>query len=462
MVTRAGLRPLLCWLLPTVLTGFAVSYQASRPELWRDELATWSAARRPVSEIVALGQHIDAASVPYYVVVHFSMGLLGDSPLALRLPSLVAMTATALVTALLARRLLGPGPALLAGLLVAAMPVVSRYAQEARGYAFAALFATLATLLLVKAVEQGRWWRWCAYGTCVVLLGLAHVIALLILAGHLVIARRRLVAWIPTAAVAVAALTPLLLLGLDQRGKQLDWLHRATPTTLANIPDYLFLSGIIGGAILALAAVGGSPLLLTAVLPILGLYAIDQLVTPMFVPRYLLFVVPLLCALAAHGLSRVSLPLALVAVLVLALIGLPKQAEIRREHSGVDYRAAATLLRAHAQPGDAIVYADRAGWQLPDTAMHYYNGDNLPRDLLLAATAEQNNSLWPTECPDPAPCLAPATRLWTLSPDSLTTGRRASPTDQLTSAEQALLTSAFEETARYRVPGITLALFTRR
>ncbi|MFI5931649.1 glycosyltransferase family 39 protein [Actinoplanes sp. NPDC051494] len=453
------------------MTGSVVSFQAARPDPWRDELATWSVARRPVSEIFELGHHIDGVTVPYYLLAHFSTLLFGDSLLALRLPSLLAMTATSAVAALLARRLWGPLPGLLAGLLLAVLPVISRYAQEARGYAPAAFFATLATLLLLMAVEKGRWGLWTAYAISIALLGLSHQIALLLLIGHLAIVAvrnwRLLAWWGPGVALALAALLPFALRGLGQRGHQLDWLAPATPDDLSKIIDNVFNSGILGGAICVLAALAardrqGALLLLTAAAPIPALYAADHLLSPMFVNRYLLFVIPLLCVLAARSLATLRLPAALAVVLVLGLIGLPKQEEFRKRHSPYDYRAAAAVIRDGALPGDSILFAQRQGWVFTETGFEYYLGDDGPDDVLRTATAEQNDSLWPTECPDPAPCFSTVYRIWTLSPDNVANGARASSTDQLTNAQRAILTGAFDQTMLTRVDGFTIGLFTRR
>ncbi|MEV8505808.1 glycosyltransferase family 39 protein [Actinoplanes sp. NPDC051475] len=462
---------LLCWLAPAIVTAFVVAYRAAEPQLWRDELATWSAATRTVPQIFALGRHIDGVTVPYYLLEHVTIGLFGDSTLALRLPSLLAATATAAVTGLLARRLWDARAALLAGLVVAAVPVVSRYAQEARVYAFAALFAALSTLLLLRALELPRRRRWLAYGTAVLGLGWSHQVALLLLLGHAVAVvatnRRLLLRWLPAATFAMGGALPFILLGLGQHGRQLNWLFAAEPADLATVAQTIFLSGVLGGAVCALAVATlrdrtAVALFLSALLPVLVLYAVDQLVTPMFVGRYLFFVVPLLCALAGQTLARLRLPLGLAVVVVLALIGLPVQDEIRRSHSPFDYRQAARVIEANARPGDGIVYAPRQGWQFTDIALRYHLGDGVPRDVLLEADEVANASLWATECADPAACLRGAGRVWTVSADNLETGRRAGLTDQLTPAERAALAAGYDQVMETRLEGFTIALYIRR
>ncbi|MET0422783.1 MAG: hypothetical protein ABW046_02840, partial [Actinoplanes sp.] len=107
MTIHPLLRRPLTWVAPVTTAAVIVSFQAARPDPWRDELASWSAAIRTVPEILELGRHIDGVLVPYYLLLHYWIGWFGDSPVALRTPSMLAMTATAGVVALLARRFWG-------------------------------------------------------------------------------------------------------------------------------------------------------------------------------------------------------------------------------------------------------------------------------------------------------------------------------------------------------------------
>lgn len=466
----------LGWFTPALVTALIVSYHAAEPAPWRDEFATWSAATRSVSRIVALGDHIDGVIVPFYLLQHCWIGWFGDSPVAMRMPSVLATTATAALVARLAQRWWGTTAGVLGGLLFAVLPAVSRYAQEARGYALATLFVTLSTLVLAGALERSRWWRWTGYGLGVALLGLSHLVSLLVLAGHLIAVlvavrrddRRRALWWLIAAAAGVTVVLALTGRGLGQHDLQLNWLRPATPADLANITGTIFDVPVIGGAVPALALFalhrgdGGRASILwcTVLLPVGLLYAYDQLVTPIFVGRYLLFVVPLLCALAGAGLAALRLPVALLVVIVLGLIGLPRQAEIRQEHSPFDYRAAATVIRQNEAGGDGIVYAPRAGWQLVDTGLKYYLRDRAPTDVLLKTDETAADSLWATECDDPAACLRGVRRVWVVAADNLDPSYAATATNQLDYRQRAAL-SAYTRLAVWRVEGFTIALFVR-
>ena len=186
----AGRRPVtayLTWVLPAVVTAALGLYEAGVPQLWRDELATWSAASRTMPQLWAMLHNIDAVLGIYYFGLHAWMAVFGDSPTAMRIPSVIAMTAAAPVVALIGRRLGGNLAGLASGLVFALIPSVSRYAQEARPYAFAMFFAALATLMFLRALERPAWSRWAVYAVVLAAAGAANLIAVTVAAGHLAI-----------------------------------------------------------------------------------------------------------------------------------------------------------------------------------------------------------------------------------------------------------------------------------
>jgi mannosyltransferase len=174
----------LAWAVPTVVTAALGLYQINVPILWRDELATWSAASRTLPQLWAMVHNVDAVLGLYYLGLHLWMAVFGDSAAAMRLPSLLAMTGAAAVVALTGKRLGGIRVGLISGLIFAVIPSVSRYAQEARPYAFATLFAALATLLLLRAMERPTWLRWGCYTLALAAAGASNLVALCVLAAH--------------------------------------------------------------------------------------------------------------------------------------------------------------------------------------------------------------------------------------------------------------------------------------
>ncbi|MFD2767316.1 glycosyltransferase family 39 protein [Micromonospora eburnea] len=543
----------LVWAPPALLTLAVTLTGIGHAQPWRDELATWSAAARPVSDLVRLAGTIDAATGPYYLLLHGWIALAGASPTALRLPSALAVAGAAALTARLGERLAGPRAGLLAGLLLAVLPSTSRYGQEARPYALTALLAVAATLLLVGALSRPTWRRWTGYGLVVAALGLSHLIALSLLAAHALVvllaairgpaaagltgtanpagteaggdgpsrdrpvragraaaadadrpanasrvdareprgpsgrtgpgaaagrggagrsrrwARPRLFRrWLVALLPAVLLVTPLVLLAGSQRSRQLDWVDLARPTDLTGLPGGVAQSGVVGGLLVGLAALGAGRLGRRALLPgaavllpVLLLFAAGTAV-PLWVARYLFFTVPFACLLAGAALAGVRLVPALAVVALAGALGLPDQAALRRTHewprtAPVDYRGAAQVIAAHERPGDAIVYSPRDSWLFLDLGMAYHLGSRQPRDALVVRDQRQRADLWASECARPAQCLAGVDRVWLVVSGRHTTD----PLATVPGPKGTTLRDNFTVQQLWPRPGLTIALLTR-
>jgi mannosyltransferase len=177
----------LTWAAPAVVTAALGLLAIGVPQLWRDELASWSAASRTVPQLWAMLHNIDAVLGIYYFGLHLWMAVFGDSATAMRVPSVIAMAGAAAVVGLIGRRLGGGVAGLASGLIFALIPSVSRYAQEARPYAFATFFAALATLMFLRAMERPNWSRWAIYAVVLGAAGAANLVALVVASGHLII-----------------------------------------------------------------------------------------------------------------------------------------------------------------------------------------------------------------------------------------------------------------------------------
>ena len=177
--------------IPALAELIVGGYRIGVPSLWRDEAATISGSQRSLPAIATMMRHEDAVHAPYYVLMHPVIALGGTSATVLRLPSLIAMTLAVGLTAALGRRLAQasglPGATALgivAGLALTAVPLTTRYAQEARPYALATLFAVAASYAFVRALGSPlrRWWV--LYAVALLLAGLFDLFAALIAVAH--------------------------------------------------------------------------------------------------------------------------------------------------------------------------------------------------------------------------------------------------------------------------------------
>jgi drug/metabolite transporter (DMT)-like permease len=153
---------------------------------------------------------------------------------------------------------------ILAGLLFAVVPMITRYGQEARPYAFATMFALLATLWLIRALDKPSLRNWTLYGLAIAATGFSHLVAMAVLAGHVwlvFLAKKRgdRIAHYAFAGAALLGLSitfPMVAQGTGQSG-QIAW-NVTTTKDLTQFPDTLFGSWITGGAVMAFVSLAFS------------------------------------------------------------------------------------------------------------------------------------------------------------------------------------------------------------
>ncbi|MFF3437327.1 glycosyltransferase family 39 protein [Streptosporangium sp. NPDC002721] len=378
VVEKGRVRSRLPEAIPAVAAVPAGLWGVTTPSFWRDESVSVMAASMPLDDLWHLLGSIDRVHALYYLLLR-PVAAFSTGELAMRLPSVVATAAAAYGVTVLGRRLATPGAGLLAGLLYVALPMVSRYAQEARGYAIVTAVAVLATWVLVEATRRSsrRWYL--AYGACLVLLGWFHVYALLLVVAHVVTVlwwrvssssssppsspRPEVLRFAAGLAVAAAGVAPLALLAAGQREAQLSWLK---PSKLADVAWFgEEVAGTVGVALLlvALVIVGmfsdrrlAAVALPWALLPFVSMAI--SLVHPVFNPRYVLFAVPAVALLAGAGLNAVR-PRALgwVGLVLVAALTVPTHLTIREPDRRPDnLRDMAATLLARQRPGDAVLY----------------------------------------------------------------------------------------------------------
>ncbi|MEU1198586.1 glycosyltransferase family 39 protein [Streptomyces sp. NPDC005813] len=487
--TRGAVRgdrrvPLLVSGPPTVLALAVVLSGVGHRQLWRDEHATWWASTLSYPDLGRLTGHIDVVLTPFYVVMHLWTALVGTSPAALRLPGALAMAASAGLLALLGRQLSDARTGLVAGLLFAVLPTVTRYGQEARPYAFAVLFALLATLVLLRALDRPSLGRWTLYALALALTGFSHLVALSVLPAHAVAVVRARRAGDPIAhwafgcatVLGTSAVVPMATEGAGQVG-QIAW-NNPVLSDLAEYPVELLGSWSAAVAVLGLGAVG----LLTAgrrgavpgvwalLPPVLTFVTSDRL--HLFLPRYLLFTVPAWLLLAAAGAvrcadvvtgaartgrrGRVTGALLLAgAVAGFAVQVWPAVLAARQDLSGEpDFAGAGRVVRAAQRPGDGILYSGVFGER---KAMAYeLRGGTRPDDVLARRTARQTGSYAAVECDVPADCLSGRRRLWLVS-----TGLGATRTP-LRASTAAVLDERYRVVRTERLRHVTVRLLERR
>jgi mannosyltransferase len=403
-----------------VIAGFAVGLVAMiwswNPSLWSDEAATISAAKRSLPELWAMLGSIDLVHGLYYFVLHWWIELFGASAFSIRLPSAIAIGIVGACVFWLGERLRHRSFAVWAVVIFAVLPRVSWAGAEGRAYAFTAMFAAGATLVLLVTLDSGKRWGWGGYALVVLAGVLSNLYVGLLIAAHLIsmvwdrrVSRTQRLWWVASAGAAVVVAGPFLLLAYRQAGQLSDrafglrellqnvavnqWFLGDTPTTTTGSSRTAMSAGDVGSwwlpASVLFAVVSWSLMIYAVVryrrtltgrkatdepraalvwllpwifLPtaVIGLYSI--VATPMYGPRYLTFAAPAVALLIAIGLT--SIPrrwLRNAAVVLLVLAAVPvyvSQRQLTGKNSS-DWISVAQFVGANSTPGDGVYFAPR-------------------------------------------------------------------------------------------------------
>lgn len=151
----------LGWLLTFGVAIYSVAigvWEASRRALWFDEVFTAVVAKKQgFSDVfAALAAQVDTSGPTYYLIVRAISELVSDPHIALRLPSIIAVSLTGLVVFATVRRDVGVTGATVCAFVVFNTQLYHGYSIEARPYALLALGAAGAVFAWRRA-DEGRW-----------------------------------------------------------------------------------------------------------------------------------------------------------------------------------------------------------------------------------------------------------------------------------------------------------------
>jgi mannosyltransferase len=481
---RPALRTWAAVAVPAALAAVLALWNLGRPSMYGTEAVTLWAAHLPLSSLAHLLVHVDVVHGLYYLLMHVVLAA-GGGTLALRLPSALGIVVAVAVTALLARRLTGSDrAALFAGLALAVLPLSSAYAQKGRSYAIDIAAAVITWYLFARAVEADDRRRWRAYAIGVAVTAYLHEMTLLLLAAHGVTLlwcsaeRAVLRRWARASGVAVLAALPVLVLSLAQSG-QVGWIARAQwgdvwslyrallgPHTLVLTVNLVLVALVLvpvvvhRPAVLTVPALAG-PLL---IVPPVVLIVESIVAVPLYAgTRYVIWCLPAAALLIGHGLDRLLPsgggvrrwgPMVLGCGVLVAQLW-TQWPLIARQHTArgapQDMLAVARYVRAHARPGDGVVYAPRS---FESAALGYPDDFADVRDLVLAVPGARSGTLYGTELPAPAitRAVVGTARVWLIGTSS--PGGSTRP-------ELAALAAHFRPVSRRHERGCTITLYER-
>jgi 4-amino-4-deoxy-L-arabinose transferase-like glycosyltransferase len=395
-------------LILAVLVGVAVALRllAGR-SLWLDEATSWYETQLPFHRMLEVLGNTDVHPPGYFAVLWATVRALGDSELALRLPSLIAATALVPMLFVAGRAMYDRETGLVAATFGAVAPIVVWYSQEARMYAQLMLLGVVAIWALYRALETRRARYWLAYALAGAAMAWTHYFSLLplIVFEAAIVAtawqesregasvRRLLIGGLLATLLLVALSAPLLPFAHHQfsvnqaAGKGFDQPTQVGGSVENQISLYAALTNGIWAVfgyhsnatmanltalwplllLLALMALGrgrsrATTLLIAAVLlptAMLTGLALDQ--PFLFELRYNVTAVPFLLLLAARGATRWPHSsrgrAVLVAAAVAALcVGLADQEWNGANPRTYDFEGALHAVAARSGPKDVLMY----------------------------------------------------------------------------------------------------------
>ncbi|MFC5720097.1 hypothetical protein ACFP1Z_07935 [Streptomyces gamaensis] len=475
------------WVPPILALGLGV-WGNTNPSAWTDEIVTIDVARRSWPQLMDLLGQVDAVHGLHYALMYLVGQWNGGlNEFLTRAPSAVAVAVAAAGLTWLGRLLGGPRLGLCAGLLLAVLPTASRYAQEARSFAFVMAVAVLATCALVKALYSQARGRWPAgYAVLLALLGWFNLLGLLLVAAHAVTvalrrpSRRVVVRLLLAQAAGIAAVVPLLILAYAQSSAVGD----AVPVTAGtpfNYFTWLLTPGqdtlptalkllLTGTALAALTFLvvrrhKAPPLALAVGVPwmivpplLLAAVSLDH---PLFAYRYLLFCLPALALLLATAATVATWRLQLLFVLLVAIPLASSHLAIRQEDSRPwDTSAVIRTLSIHDAPGDAVIFSGaRCGLIASAFKEAFMNRPDLGRGQTAATLGALDNL--PA---DPALLqqrLARTSRVWRVDCNYLSGGARQAAARTAEAQEEALTRAGFSPACHHSARGIDVTLEQR-
>ena len=165
--------------------GFALRLSTFDQSFIGDELSTyWILNGHSLGDVLSSIKSDDEITPPLYFILGWLSLKLGSNPDWVRLPSLIAGTATIPLVYLLGARTLGRLPGLIGAAVITLSPFMIYYSVEARAYALMIALLTVSTLALLAALDTRRTRWWVLYAVCTCGAMLSHYTALFPLAAQ--------------------------------------------------------------------------------------------------------------------------------------------------------------------------------------------------------------------------------------------------------------------------------------
>ncbi|MBN1962543.1 MAG: glycosyltransferase family 39 protein [Deltaproteobacteria bacterium] len=216
-------RAFIVWTILIIAACVIYFAGISHELIWYDEAISAAIANHSFSEIMSLMPYENHPPL-YFILLHFTQMILGDSEWALRFISAVAAIGMVGLGAGPVRRLFGDRTAFAYAIVVLSFPVMLIYAHETRMYSLANFSVTATVLYGFCAARDGRIKDWIIFAITSLVAAYSHYYGLIavtmahifILCFILIRHRAQLHRYLATAALILIAYSPWLVVLFNQ------------------------------------------------------------------------------------------------------------------------------------------------------------------------------------------------------------------------------------------------------
>lgn len=367
--------------------GILSVYGISEKSIWMDEALTLRIAAMDWGSMWQTLMTTEPYRWLYYSLLHFWMRI-GSGDAYYRLLSVVFAWTAIPGMYVLGRTIRSPGVGGTGAFLLAVHPMFHRYAQEVHSYSLLLSLTIWSSYLFVLFMRRPTAVRMAVYVLCTLGMIYTHSFGIFVLVSHYIslVYIGRLQAsrglYITSVAILLFAMLPLIMFPVPYQN--IAWIN--VPGLADIVRFILLISG--GHAILSLGFIGlfayglfyglkiadkyqsreRSFFVIWLLFPVIAVLAVSVTVQPIFVPRYLIIILPALLILASYNLAQLSkithVTLLLGASVIMLCNTLYWHTDLHIfERLGFvlssekeDWRGAANYIQGHDTSSDGIIF----------------------------------------------------------------------------------------------------------
>ncbi len=246
------IKSLYPFIFPAICAAILFSVDLGQRSLWLDEGASLSIASQHGSALSNALARDGGNMLIYYLLLHLIITIFGNSPVILRLPSVIGGILSVLGISLVCAKLFNNRIAVTSALLTAVSLPFIYWSQNARSYtllAAAVIWSYYFLIMVLRAIEENHPKRWhlIGYGFCILLGAYMSFIAILVVIPQLILLlqyKKPLREFITALSIDALLCIPLAILAIERGSGQLFWIEKPSWQITTTVIDALVSTNV--------------------------------------------------------------------------------------------------------------------------------------------------------------------------------------------------------------------------